>query len=89
MRPKGRVPLWRWILWWRTWGKKHRVEWLLEALSAQDPERRLHAAQELETVSGHYVGYHFDLGKRERQAARHRWQRWWEQTGRARFGRPG
>ena len=78
---------WRWILWWRTWGKKHRVEWLMEALSATDPERRLQAAQELESVTGHYVGYHFDLGRRERQAARRRWQRWWEQTGRGRFGR--
>ena len=78
---------WRWILWWRTWGKKHRVEWLLEALSATDPERRLQAAHELETVTGQYVGYHFDLGRRERQAARRRWQRWWDQTGRARFGR--
>jgi hypothetical protein len=78
---------WRWILWWRTWGKKHRVEWLLEALSAPDPERRLQAAHELESVTGQYVGYHFDLGRRERQAARRRWQRWWDQTGRARFGR--
>jgi hypothetical protein len=78
---------WRWTLWWRTWGKKHRVEWLLEALSAPDPERRLQAAHELESVTGQYVGYHFDLGRRERQAARRRWQRWWEQTGRARFGR--
>jgi hypothetical protein len=78
---------WRWILWWRTWGKKHRVEWLLEALSAPDPERRLQAAHELEAVTGQYVGYHFDLGRRERQAARRRWQRWWDETGRSRFGR--
>lgn len=73
---------WRWVFWWRLWGKKHRVEWLLEALRAPEPERRLAAAQELERVSGLYVGYHFDLGRREREAARRRWQRWWEEQAR-------
>jgi hypothetical protein len=79
---------WRWQLWWRASGKKHRVEWLLDALGAPTPERRLFAAQELEAITGHYVGYHFDLGRRARQAARRRWQRWWEEIGRARFQRP-
>jgi hypothetical protein len=78
---------WRWTFWHRTWGKKHRVEWLLDALSAPDPERRLQAAQELERITGHYVGYHFDLGRRDREAARRRWERWWEETGRGRLGR--
>ncbi len=78
---------WRWVFWWRLWGKKHRVEWLLEALSAQDPERRLHAAHELERISGLYVGYHFDLGRQEREAARRRWQRWWQEVGRHQVGR--
>jgi hypothetical protein len=78
---------WRWIFWWRLWGKKHRVEWLLEALSAQEPERRLHAAQELERISGLYVGYHFDLGRQEREAARKRWQKWWQEVGRHQVGR--
>ena len=55
---------------------------LLEALSAGDPERRLRAAQELERISGVYVGYHFDLGRREREAARRRWERWWHEVGR-------
>jgi hypothetical protein len=74
---------WRWSRWWREFSDKHRVEWLLDALDARDPELRLEAARELERVSGRYVGYHFDLGKRDREEARRRWQDWWQTTGRS------
>jgi hypothetical protein len=77
---------WRWNSWWRERKHKHRVEWLIEALGAKTPELRLAAAQELETLGGVYVGYHFDLGKREREEARRRWMDWWESTGKAAFG---
>jgi hypothetical protein len=69
---------WRWSRWWREAGERHRVQWLLDALEGKDPELRLHAAQELEQLSGRYVGYHFDLGKRDRDEARRRWQEWWD-----------
>ena len=69
---------WRWNRWWKDFGHRHRVEWLLDALDGRDAQLRLAAAQELEKLSGRYVGYHFDLGKRERDQARHRWQQWWE-----------
>jgi hypothetical protein len=74
---------WRWVRWWREFGGKHRVEWLLDALSAQEPALRLEAARELEQLSGRYVGYHFDLGKRDRDEARRRWEDWWQTTGKA------
>jgi hypothetical protein len=74
---------WRWARWWREFAGKHRVEWLLDALSAQEPALRLEAARELEQLSGRYVGYHFDLGKRDRDEARRRWEDWWQTTGRA------
>jgi hypothetical protein len=70
---------WRWSRWWREAGERHRVQWLLDALEGKDPELRLHAAQELEQLSGRYVGYHFDLGKRDRDEARRRWQEWWNE----------
>ena len=77
---------WRWARWWREFSDRHRAEWLLDALDARDPELRLEAARELERLSGRYVGYHFDLSKRDREEARRRWQDWWQTTGRAMLG---
>jgi hypothetical protein len=74
---------WRWGNWWREWRHRHRAEWLIDALVARTPELRLAAGQELEELGGRYVGYHYDLGKREREEARRRWSDWWESTGRA------
>jgi hypothetical protein len=71
---------WRWNRWWGQFGGRHRVEWLLDALDGRDAGLRLAAAHELEQLSGRYVGYHFDLGKRDRDEARRRWQEWWEST---------
>ena len=74
---------WRWTRWWREFSGKHRVEWLLDSLSVDDAALRLEAARELERLSGRYVGYHFDLEKRDRDEARRRWEDWWETTGKA------
>ena len=74
---------WRWTRWWREWKERHRVEWLIDALTEKNAELRLEAAQELEELSGRYFGYHFDLGRREREEARRRWFDWWQNTGKA------
>ena len=74
---------WRWSRWWREWKDRHRIEWLIDALTEKNAELRLEAAQELEELSGHYFGYHFDLGRREREEARRRWFDWWQNTGKA------
>jgi hypothetical protein len=73
----------RWARFWREHRDQHRAEWLIEALAAKAPELRLLAARELEELGGGYFGYHYDLGKREREEARRRWADWWERTGRA------
>jgi hypothetical protein len=77
---------WRWSRWWREWKGRHRIEWLIDALTEKNAELRLQAAQELEEVSGRYFGYHFDLGRREREEARRRWFDWWQSTGKATLG---
>jgi hypothetical protein len=77
---------WRWTRWWREWKDHHRIEWLIDALTEKDAELRLEAAQELEELSGRYFGYHFDLGRREREEARRRWFDWWQNTGKATLG---
>jgi hypothetical protein len=78
----------RWETWWRQARHKHRVEWLIEALGSKSPELRLAAAAELEELGGQYMGYHFDLGKRDRDEAQRRWTHWWQSTGRAKLGDP-
>ena len=77
---------WRWSRWWREHKDRHRIEWLIDALTEKNAELRLEAAQELEELSGRYVGYHFDLGRREREEARRRWFDWWQSTGKATLG---
>lgn len=76
---------WRWGNWWRQARHKHRIEWLIDALGGKSPELRLAAALELEQLGSAYVGYHFDLGKRDRDEARKRWLDWWQAVGKARF----
>ena len=77
---------WRWSRWWREHKDRHRIEWLIDALSEKNAELRLEAAQELEELSGRHFGYHFDLGRREREEARRRWFDWWQSTGKATLG---
>jgi hypothetical protein len=77
---------WRWTRWWREHKERHRIEWLIDALTEKNAELRLEAAQELEELSGRYFGYHFDLGRREREEARRRWFDWWQSTGKATIG---
>src|SRR5690606_40671741 len=71
--------------WWDKNRRKNRVEWLLEGLGHKDPEIRKSAVEDLRKATGEYFGYHHDLPRREREAARQRWLDWGNQTGRLRF----
>lgn len=77
----------RWELWWEKHMEDDRLEWLFEGLSHKTPEIRESAEHELRAITGEYVGYHFDLPRREREEARARWQSWWYEYGRARPGK--
>ncbi len=78
---------WRWNNWERQSRDRSRVEWLLEALGHKSPELRLAASVELRDLTGEYMGYHFDLSRRDRDEALQRWWAWWEASGRSAFGR--
>lgn len=67
----------RWAAWWKEHEADDRMEWLFEGLAHKTTEIRAAAEQELRTLTGEYFGYAFDLPKREREAARARWQQWW------------
>jgi hypothetical protein len=67
----------RWAAWWKEHEADDRMEWLFEGLAHKTTEIRAAAEQELRVLTGEYFGYAFDLPKREREAARVRWQAWW------------
>ena len=52
---------------------------MLDGLAHADEEVRLSASEELKRVTGEYFGYHYDLPKREREEARLKWLKWWEE----------
>jgi hypothetical protein len=74
----------RWEAWWDKHKDDDRVEWLFEGLGHKETQIRAASESELRKLTGEYVGYHFDLPRRERERARARWQAWWYQSGRAR-----
>jgi hypothetical protein len=74
----------RWAAWWAAHEGEDRMGWLFEGLSHKAPEIRAAAEQELRARTGQYFGYAFDLPRREREAARARWQAWWAESGRRR-----
>jgi hypothetical protein len=72
----------RWEAWWDKHKDDDRVEWLFEGLGHKETQIRAASESELRKLTGEYVGYHFDLPRRERERARARWQAWWHESGR-------
>jgi HEAT repeat protein len=75
----------KWRAWWEKNKQRPRIEWMLDGLASSEDEVRLSASEELKRLTGEYFGYHYDLPRREREEARLRWLKWWEDTGRRRF----
>jgi hypothetical protein len=76
-----------WREWWEQAAGRHRIEWLIEALVHPDPNIRHEAGEELKKLSGVFVGYYFNLPRRERERAQQQYREWWEREGRSRFVR--
>jgi HEAT repeat protein len=76
----------RWLAWWSTNSSRHRVEWLIDALTHEQAGIRKAAAEELGAVTREYFGYYEDLPRRERERAQQRYVEWWRSEGHARFG---
>jgi hypothetical protein len=77
----------RWLAWWASNSSRHRIEWLIDALTHEVPAMRRIAGQELKALTKEYFGYYDDLPKRERERAQQRYRDWWKTEGRARFRR--
>ncbi|HSU38627.1 MAG TPA: HEAT repeat domain-containing protein, partial [Polyangiaceae bacterium] len=74
-----------WQGWWRTASPRHRIEWLIDALTHQTAEIRRAAGDELKALTREYFGYYDDLPPAERAAAQRQYRHWWETRGKARF----
>jgi hypothetical protein len=73
----------RWEAWWDKHKDDDRFEWLFEGLGHKEPRIRASSEEELRRLTGEYFGYHYDLPRREREHARERWQKWWNESRRA------
>ncbi len=76
-----------WREWWERAAGRHRIEWLIEALVHDDSNVRHEAGEELKKLSGIFVGYYFNLPRRERERAQQQYREWWDREGRSRFVR--
>ncbi len=74
-----------WLKWWEQNGTRHRVEWLIDALTHDVTTVRRAAGDELRAVTREYFGYSSDLPQRDRERAQQRYRDWWLMEGRARF----
>ena len=76
-----------WMRWWEKNSGKHRIEWLIDALTHEVAEIRRSAGEELRSLTKEYFGYSPDLPPRDRDRAQQRYRDWWLMEGRGRFRR--
>jgi hypothetical protein len=72
-----------WSHWWDRNGTRHRVEWLIDALTDDSPNVRQSATEQLRQISRLYVGHYDDSLLEERSRVQERYRTWWDTTGRA------
>lgn len=77
----------RWVKWWEHNALRHRVEWLIDALTHEVSEVRRAAGEELKALTKEYFGFSADLPARDRERAQQRYRDWWITEGKARFRR--
>jgi hypothetical protein len=72
-----------WSHWWSRNSQRHRVEWLIDALTDDSVAIRQSAGEELRTISRLYIGHYDDNVVEERARVQERYRQWWETSGRA------
>jgi hypothetical protein len=77
-----------WLKWWEQNSTRHRLEWLIDALTHDVSEVRRAAGDELRLLSRQYFGFSSDLPSRDRERAQQRYRDWWITEGRGIHRRP-
>jgi hypothetical protein len=67
-----------WRRWAKSQGRRHRFDWLVDALADRRPELRKMALQELRRVSGHDFGVTDDAPRSAFVDAQAKYVRWWQ-----------
>jgi hypothetical protein len=75
----------RWAQWWAANSSRHRVEWLIDALTGGDSVLRRQAITDLVAMTGQRFGYDADPSPRERERAQERFRAWWVAEGRSKM----
>ncbi len=78
----------KWQRWWEENSRRHRVQWLIDALLHKESELRTAAIAELRRLTGESLGYEAEAPRRERELAHQRWLDWWRDVGQERFTAP-
>jgi hypothetical protein len=76
-----------WRKWWEVNASRHRIEWLIDALTHDVSEIRRAAGEELRATTREYFGYSSELPPRDRDRTQQRYRDWWITEGRVRFRR--
>jgi hypothetical protein len=75
----------KWTSWSMEHGARHRIEWLIDALTHADEVIRTRAGEELKQLTQQYFGFHPGTTRREREVAQEKYRRWWQTEGRQQF----
>jgi hypothetical protein len=78
----------KWRHWWARNQTRSRIGWLVDGLGSKDTAMRRSASEELRAVTGIDLGYNEDSPKRQREDARVRWVRWWNEQYNLHHGKP-
>lgn len=76
----------RWMPWLQKNERRHRIEWLIDALSHSDEAIRTSAGEELKALTQQYYGFHPAASRKEREVAQQKYRKWWEDEGHRLFG---
>ncbi|MFZ1863109.1 MAG: HEAT repeat domain-containing protein [Polyangiales bacterium] len=78
----------KWTSWFDKQGHKHRVEWLIDALTHSDERLRRRAGDELEHLTQEDFGYEPGSSKRDRETVQEKYRLWWQRVGFRMFVEP-
>lgn len=71
----------RWAPWVQKNEHRHRIEWLIDALTHADEALRTAAGEELKVLTQQYHGYHPGSSRKEREVVQQKYRRWWDEEG--------
>ncbi|MCK6552725.1 hypothetical protein L6R52_43280, partial [Myxococcota bacterium] len=78
----------KWRAWWQKNQGRSRLGWLVDGLASKEAPLRKSAAEELRALTGLDLGYDDDAPKKQREEARLRWVKWWNEQHAIHRGHP-